>query len=305
MKEKNIKIAILLLCHKNPEQINILLEKLENDNIDCFLHIDAKNNDMEEKIISRRNVYIIPDKIDVKWGEYSQVLAHLKLIEYGYKNGDYDYYWQCSGQDYPIRDTEEILRFFQKNRGKNFIRFWDSLNYRYGKENNLDKRNIIYYPRFLLGRSWIKRVAKRLYVQITGGYMRTFSLFRRKNRLTDVKKYYGPNWMCLSKDVVAWMLGYIRENTWYETAYKNSPNPDESFFHTLFMKSDFSETRMDYLHKIRFSNGANSPDVFTIDDFDELISCRYLMARKFDINIDAEILKYLPVDARSEYDSGK
>ena len=34
-----MKIAILILCHKNPKQINLLLDKLNHQDIDCYIHI--------------------------------------------------------------------------------------------------------------------------------------------------------------------------------------------------------------------------------------------------------------------------
>lgn len=37
-----MKIAILILCHKNPKQINLLLDKLNHQDIDCYIHIDKK-----------------------------------------------------------------------------------------------------------------------------------------------------------------------------------------------------------------------------------------------------------------------
>ena len=37
-----MKLAILIQCHKNPEQINRLLERLDHPSVDCFVHIDKK-----------------------------------------------------------------------------------------------------------------------------------------------------------------------------------------------------------------------------------------------------------------------
>lgn len=47
-----MKIAILIQCHKNPKQINLLLERLNHPDIDCYLHIDKKA-DFTDKIIHR------------------------------------------------------------------------------------------------------------------------------------------------------------------------------------------------------------------------------------------------------------
>lgn len=48
-----MKIAVLIQCHKNAYQINLLLNKLNHPDIDCYLHIDRKA-DFEEQIIHRK-----------------------------------------------------------------------------------------------------------------------------------------------------------------------------------------------------------------------------------------------------------
>ena len=37
-----MKLAILLLCHKNAEQINLFLETLKHPDIEFFIHMDKK-----------------------------------------------------------------------------------------------------------------------------------------------------------------------------------------------------------------------------------------------------------------------
>lgn len=54
-----MKIAILLQCHKNPTQINLLLDKLNHPDIDCYIHIDKKA-DFTNKITKRSNIVLLP-----------------------------------------------------------------------------------------------------------------------------------------------------------------------------------------------------------------------------------------------------
>ena len=78
-----MKIAILMQCHKNPEQINLLLRALKHPQIDVFVHVDTKSESIREKINSREeSVYLLPEKecIDVRWAQFSQVKASLKLL---------------------------------------------------------------------------------------------------------------------------------------------------------------------------------------------------------------------------------
>lgn len=76
-----MKIAILIQCHKNPIQMNLLLERLNHLDIDYYVHIDKKA-DFADKIIARKNVFILPDeeRASVEWAQISQVDATLNLL---------------------------------------------------------------------------------------------------------------------------------------------------------------------------------------------------------------------------------
>lgn len=165
-----MKLAILLLCHKNPEQINLFLETLRNPNIEFFIHVDKKAS-ITEDILVRDDIHVLPDeyRVDVQWGEFSPTQATLNLIYFARDAYSADYYWLCSGQDFPIHSAEYILEYLSHNIGVNYMQFWPSLSNGAGHENNLDKRNVIYYPHWIMGRSFHKRLIKRLYICITGG----------------------------------------------------------------------------------------------------------------------------------------
>ena len=39
-----MKIAYLILCHKNPIQVNMLIDQLTDENVDFYIHVDVKAN---------------------------------------------------------------------------------------------------------------------------------------------------------------------------------------------------------------------------------------------------------------------
>lgn len=83
-----MKIAALILSHKNPRQINMLLDRLNCKDIDCYLHID-KSADFAGEIIKRDNVFVLPDSKRVKceWAQISLVDATLNMLDYAKSNG--------------------------------------------------------------------------------------------------------------------------------------------------------------------------------------------------------------------------
>lgn len=297
-----MKLAILLLCHKNPEQINLFLETLRNPNIEFFIHVDKKAS-ITEDILVRDDIHVLPDeyRVDVQWGEFSPTQATLNLIYFARDAYSADYYWLCSGQDFPIHSAEYILEYLSHNIGVNYMQFWPSLSNGAGHENNLDKRNVIYYPHWIMGRSFHKRLIKRLYICITGGYNCTFKIFRRKDNLSQIPKFFGSNWMCVTKPFIDWSRSYLQKNKWYEENFVHSMNPDECFFQTLLMLSSYRDMRHDYLHYVDWSTSRkdkpkNSPNTLLVGDYKKITSSPYLMARKFDMYVDSKIIKLLQRD---------
>lgn len=288
-----MKLAILMMCHKSPEQINMFVKQFENQNVDIFIHIDKKAN-IDGQITRANNVYILPNerRKDVQWAQISQVDATLQLIEYAKSFYDYDFYWLVSGQDYPIKDVTEIIDFLKGDLDKNYLNLFNSMHHNLGTYNNYDKRNQIIFPKWMISRKKYMRIIKRLYIEITGGYKKTFKVFLRKN-IFNMKYYFGSQWWCINKRTMMWMMVYLKDNPDYYKYFKNCLCPDESFFHTLIMNSPYNQQVMDYLHYIDWSQGLHSPKTLTIDDLPKLESSSKFMARKFDLNIDMEVVNCL------------
>lgn len=286
-----MKLAILLLCHKNPEQINKFLEVMKHSQIIFFIHIDKKNN-FAEQIVERDDVYILSDNFcqDIQWGNISMVQATLNLINFALsKKFSFDYFWLCSGQDFPIKPVNKIINFLE-NKTDNFINLFNSKK-SIGKYSNYDKRNSLYYPVWIMGNSLCQRILKRVYIEITGGYNQTYFLKRKNSTKFDF--YFGSQWWCLNNKTIKWIITYCKEHTEYYEFYKNCVVPDESFFHTLVLNSPFAQDRKDYLHYIDWSNSGNSPKTLTIKDFDKIVSSPFLMARKLDFKVDKNLFQII------------
>ena len=66
-KGEIMNIAFLILCHKNPDQINVLIRKLSPYNI--FIHIDKKS-DIQPFLrdLNLENVHFLKNRITTSWG---------------------------------------------------------------------------------------------------------------------------------------------------------------------------------------------------------------------------------------------
>ena len=288
-----MKIAYIMLCHKNPNQINKLIEKLSNKNTDIYLHIDLKSN-IENEIIKKENVHILPkeNSYSVKWGGNEMILATLSLIKY-VKNTkkEYDYIWLVSGQDFPLVDSNKISEVLEKNKGKNFI---DIVEYGTKEYKRYRKLYEIWYPTWITKDKTYIKIIKRLYMIITGGFYNTFKVFKRKKPF-NFEFNFGSQWWTLTSECAYDILDYCEKNPKYIDYFNNVIIPDECFFQTIFMSSKYKKTQKDNLTYINWKDNRRSPETLTINDLKLLkkVSKKKCLARKFDENIDIEIMNKL------------
>ncbi len=285
-----MRLAVLIQCHKNPQQINEFIKTLSCEDIDFYIHVDKKS-EITTQIVKQNNVFVLPDKlrVDVRWGMFSQVEATLKMMEFAHSAKEYQYYWLVSGQDFPLASPVKIIQFLTEHNGNNFLNLFASKNNGTGKSTNYDKRNEIIFPEWIMGHKFRHRVYRRAWVTVTGGYTHTFSLFKR-NPPYGLRFYFGSQWICLENGFLEYVLNYVEENPEYVLFYKKCSCPDESFFQTLLMNSAFSNTRHDYLHYIDWSEGKSSPKTLTCEDLDAAFNSGKLMARKVDSEFDNQVI---------------
>ena len=84
-----MKIAFLMQCHKNPEQINLLLKALKHPQVDVFVHVDSKSENIRDDIAKDEGIYLLSKRecIDVQWAQFSQVKATLNLLNAAISRG--------------------------------------------------------------------------------------------------------------------------------------------------------------------------------------------------------------------------
>ena len=113
-------IAYCILCH----EMNIILEETLNilsKNNHIYIHIDKKTNLKNFKdFFENKNIKILENRVDVKWGHFTQVKAMLLLLE-ATRVKKYDYISILSGDDLPLKSNLEIDKFYKENQTKEFI----------------------------------------------------------------------------------------------------------------------------------------------------------------------------------------
>jgi len=274
-------IAVMMLIHRDSEQVNRLITHLSND-FDVYVHIDKRSS---VKIENTEKVFVYK-KYKTYWGSFNQIMATLFLLGQSYQRV-YDRYLLISGQDLPIKTNKEILDFFEGNNN----------NYISGNKmpvaglagNGGFDRMTKYWP------NYFHHGNKNKLLRILYIFERcVFEIISRiKPRAIDYEFYKGTNWINLTHKCVTKVFEYLEKNTKYIDRFKWTNCADEIFYHTILNKLDGLEIINDSLRYINWSDGPEYPRVLRKDDYMKIINSNKLFARKFDMNIDNEIIEMI------------
>ncbi|WP_081873915.1 beta-1,6-N-acetylglucosaminyltransferase [Chryseobacterium sp. JM1] len=275
---KSITIAYLILVHRLPDQFKRLFKAIYDPANFYLIHIDKKANleigeDINVFLQKYPNVHILKSQ-NVVWGGYSMVQAELDGMKYLLEmNMKWDYFINLSGQDYPLKSQEIIKDFLSKNNGKSYIKIADQKKSRPETMNRIEN----YFEEAE------DKISEKTH---TRGFMK------------DVIPYIGGQWMILTRSCCEFICNSTEVKK-FEDYYLNTLIADESFFQTVLMNTSFDGILVDDDKRaiIWIPDGDIKlrPKTFTETDLDFLQTGNHLFARKFDDNIDKQIIEGIQI----------
>lgn len=307
-----MKIAMLVLAHKNFDQTLRLVQRLQDSQIDIYIHLDKKwKLSEQETTLLKQYTKVLEERISCGLDSATLVEAELNLLKQASK-GKYQYYCLISGQDYPICTNTEIIEKLSEIYPKSLIdvtpyarRNW--VWFKFNASVWYKKKNTAINKRW--NNRLIKKAIKILYLIWDIVIIQKGNTLYKKLINKGITPYGGSEWWILSDLAVQELLDLITKEKDICTLIKQGFTPDEIFFQTLFMRTKYATdivvnkpmecerrcgTYIDFGGKERTKSA--HPYVLTIQDRNKLLSAKkkgYLFARKFDINEDSEILDYL------------
>ncbi|ARV58414.1 hypothetical protein BZZ01_06970 [Nostocales cyanobacterium HT-58-2] len=313
-----MKIAYIVLAHRNPEQLIRLISKLNTENTSFFIHIDQRSDaKIYQQIVTGlshiQNVYFLK-RHKCFWGHFSIVEATIEgFKEVFSKKISFDWVFLISGQDYPIKPNSYIEEFLHKNQGKSFIDYFpipqpDEIT---PKWPNSGFDRIIYWHFRLFDEPFVfpgKRqlnvyhwkkypgppiLKDRIISKLWFSLVSKFSI--RRKFLKGFKPFAGSQFWGLSRECAEFVYNFIQENPKVVNYFKYVDIPDEMFFQTIILNSKFNHDVINKnLWHIDWDNpNPDYPATMEKKDFDTLMKSPKLFARKFDISRDSDILSML------------
>ena len=285
-----MNLAYIVSAYKLPEQLIRLVLKLNSDTSHFFIHVDRKTDDatwrrMSTALSRFSNVHFLP-RHRCYYGGFGHVRATIKAIsEIIRRRLPFDYTILLTGQDYPIRSNEQIDVFFRRQEGQSFMEYF-TLPHTEWDHGGIDRIT-----------SWHLRF-DRSHFRIPG---RSGTTFQR--RFPALQLYGGSAYWCLSRECTEYVYRFLQEQRSYARFFKYVDVPEEIFFHTILLNSQFSQRVVnDDLRFLEWRDPAvaGGPAVLGKEDLGRIINSSKLFARKFDVTQDAEILDM--IDARTRDD---
>ncbi|MNL07546.1 Core-2/I-Branching enzyme [compost metagenome] len=276
-----MNIAHVVMVYKNPEQIERMINSMNHPNFYFYLHVDLKMNIKDFAFLEKiERVKLIQNRVLCNWGGYSFVEAILSSMDEILNSGkEYSFYNLLSGQDYPIKPVEEIYSFYKKNQGRCFISYSDDPEQKWWKE--AIKRTELYHFTDLNFKG--KYVVQKI-----------FNKYLRKRSFPLSLTLYGSSdssWWTLTTECVAYIVDFMKRNVKLQRFMKYTWGSDEFLIATIVMNSPFkNQVVNDNLRCITWTDGVANPRILTQADFDLLKSSPKFFARKFDVNVNEEIL---------------
>lgn len=270
-----MKHAYLIIAHSSFELLQKLVSALDDERNDIYIHLDRKFPIDESALNTEYSqLFILPVRLDARWGDFSLVRIEYMLFEQACQNGPYKYYHLLSGVDFPLKSQDYIHSFFEKNQGREFIGFAQHAS---EKEINWRSQHYFLFSRSFQSKNMFKKVVRAIYARLQ-------SLVGYKRIAIEVKK--GCQWCSITHDFVVYVL---EKKQFVCDSFNHTYCPDEMFIQTLCWNSIFKERVYDIDDEFsgckRYIIWKDSViQVLDNMDVDTLVSSDRLFARKFTIN---------------------
>lgn len=270
--------AYLILAHNQPRLLQVLIDVIDDERNDIYIHVDKKADIRQfDKIHAEKSKIVYTDRVSVYWGNYSMIEAEYILLKTAIKTISYQYYHLLSGVDLPLKTQDEIHQFFDEmHLGKEFVG--------YAENQSINHRARYFY---LFGRYYRNRTI----LSKGSAILRSYALMLQKKmgvwRHKEITFYKGAQWFSITDDLCRYL---IQNETYVRKLYRMTLNPDESFVQTIIRSTTLYERVYDkddeYKSCMRLIDWernpqSSSPHTWTCEDWDELTQSDRLFARKF------------------------
>jgi len=271
-----MRVACLIITYTSARQIYRLVQKLDNGQFDFYIHVDKKIDlETHQELFNMQNVYFVKERVDIKWGSITSVNATINGLKQIDASGiKYDFINLMSGQDYPIKSATYIINFLKENIGKQFIHYKDFKDWP-GAEKRMNQY-------FLTDLKIIGKFRLQWLVN---------SFVKKRKLPEDITIYGYSTFWTLSQDCAMYIVDYLENHISFRQFFTYTFGSDELVYQTIIMNSAYKNAVVNNNYRYTdWSQGGYRPKFLKTEDFENIIASDCIFGRKFNIDIDENIL---------------
>lgn len=258
-------------------QLNRLCQTIDSPFADIVIHLDKKYGAFKKSSVTTGIVYskiFFSERIDVRWGGYSQIVCEQNLFLKAREIGkSYDYYHLISGDTMLLKPAEELIAYCEEQFPRQFVDFDNEVI------NPLFLNRIKYY--YPTDQIKNRKIAVILGEKVVPSLSKLLGINRR---ITDLCYQKGSNWVSLTEDAVNYLLKPdVIELT--NKIFDKGFLVDELYVQTI-LKTNACFSFTGYLWEIDWTKG--KPYQFQIDDLEYLKDSSKFFARKVSMDLFEE-----------------
>ena len=262
--------AWLIIAHNEFGILQRLISALDAPECDFFVHIDKKVKILPSLQVAKGRLFMLKERVDVRWGTISQIKTEILLLETALKMGSYSHYHIISGTHLPLKPVREILTFYDSHPAEEVMRFWKAD----AGDADFKLRRYHFPIRFFKDQNKYIRIISQLTWKVVLKIQKIFGI-RHLRQDVFVKT---DNWLSLTKSAAKYIVD--RKKAIYKK-YRWSFCGDEYFVASELKSAGEQFFVFDYQHLLYVDFLIDSPRTLFLDEIPELCKTDYIFARKF------------------------
>lgn len=261
--------AWLIMAHNEFTVLQHLVSMLDDERSDFYLHFDAKVQSLPTIEIEKGRLFVVKDRVDVRWGTVSQLEAELLLLETAHQSGPYAHYHILSGVHLPLKPFDRLMQFYDEHSDEEIVRFWQE------DEGDADfKLRRYHFPvqDFKSPVPWRRNLCQKAWTAVLK-IQKVFGI----RHLKDCSFRKTDQWLSVTEAACSFLISNKERIL---RKYKWAFCPDEYFIASELL-SDGQFKLYDCQNLLYAEFDRESPKSFPMIQFDELQKTGYWWARKF------------------------
>lgn len=262
-----MKHAYLIMAHNQFLSLQELVSVLDDERNDIYIHFDKKVKTLPAISAHHSKLLVLDDRINVIWGDVSQIKAEYALFKASFQENRYSYYHLISGVHFPLMSNDEIHDWFDARQRACVLRQVPvppgEIQLRFGYYHYFLKHLVSRNKRINKAYHWGWRSVLRL--QKALGIKRDTSFLRGK----------ASQWCSLNEDAVKALLAAENDAL---RKFRRSFCCDEYFVRSIIEDTGIPilyDNRICFVQFVR-----TTPKLFSEKDFELLTSSGALFFRK-------------------------